>query len=386
MTPPLRSLRARLFLAHLVVIVVGAATLLVVTQASAPSILDFHMAMMRSHEPMGTMAGGALDAVVRDAFQRSLNQALLVGGMAALVAALFSTVLVTRQIAGPVQRLVAAARRLAAGHYAERVPSSETTELDLLTQAFNDMAAGLEESEARRLQLIGDVSHELRTPLSTLEGYLDGLADGVVEPNEETWVLLREEAGRVRRLVEDLHALWRSETKSMPLVLASLAPAALVETSVSRLGPDFVAKGLTLRVSLPEGLPPVRADRDRALQVLTNLLSNALRYTPPPGEVEISAAREGSAVRFSVRDTGIGLAPEQVHRVFERFYRVDKSRSRALGGSGVGLAIARALVEAMGGRTWATSPGIGEGATFSFTLPVASSSLCPTLSSPAKRS
>ena len=370
MRPPFRSLRGRLILAHLVVIGVGAATLLLVAQSTAPSIFDFHMAMMRGHM-MEPIASNTFNAALRDAFQGSLNQALLVGGAAALVTALMATVVVTRQVAGPVQRLAAAARHLAAGHYAERVPSGDTTELDHLTHAFNDMAAALEESERRRLQLIGDVSHELRTPISTLEGYLDGLADGVVEPNEETWALLREEAGRVRRLVEDLHALWRTEASPLHLDLALIAPATLVETSVARLGPDFVAKGLTLTVNLPDGLPQVRADRDRALQVFTNLLSNALRYTPAPGEVEVAVAREGAAVRFSVRDTGVGLAAEHLPRVFERFYRVDKSRSRAFGGSGVGLAIARSLVEAMGGRVWVTSRGADQGATFSFTLPAA---------------
>jgi two-component system, OmpR family, sensor histidine kinase BaeS len=371
MIVPFRSLRARLFLAHLLVIAIGAVTLALVAQATAPTIFDFHMTMMRGHQPMGSAPGEVPNAALQDAFRGSLDQALLVGGATAVIAALIASAVVTRQIADPVQRLAAAARRLATGRYAERVPAGETTELDLLTGAFNEMAAALEQSEARRLQLIGDVAHELRTPISTLEGYLDGLADGVVEPDEETWVLLREEAGRVRRLVEDLHALWRTEAAPLHLDLAPLAPAALIESSVTRLGPDFAAKGLTLTVDVAPDLPMVRSDADRALQVLTNLLGNALRYTPAPGEVTITAAREGEAVLFSVCDTGAGLAAEDLTRVFDRFYRVDKSRSRAAGGSGVGLAIARALVEAMGGRIWAASPGPDRGATFSFTLPIA---------------
>lgn len=371
MRPPIRGLRARLFLAHLVVIVAGASTLILVARVSAPSIVDTHMAMMAGHQPMGPAVVEGLDPALRDTFLQSLNQALLVGVAAALAAGIIATLLVTRQIVAPVQRLAVAARHLAAGHYDERVPAGETTELALLTQAFNDMAAALAASEAHRVQLIGDVAHELRTPISILESYLDGLADGVVEPNEESWALLREETERVRRLVEDLNALWRTEVSPLPLDLAVLAPAALIESSVTRLGPDFAAKGLTLRVTLPPELPRVRADRDRTLQVFSNLLSNALRYTPAPGEVEISALAEGRSVRFDVRDTGFGLASEHLPHVFERFYRVDKSRSRAYGGSGVGLAIARALVEGMGGRIWAVSPGPGRGATFSFTLPIA---------------
>jgi signal transduction histidine kinase len=371
MSLPFRTLRARIFLSHLLVIAVGAITLALVAKATAPTIFDFHMTMMRGHQPMATAMGEASNAALQDAFRGSLNQALLVGGAAALIAALIASAVVTRQVADPVQRLAEAAHRLASGRYAERVPASETTELDVLTRAFNEMAAALEQSEARRLQLIGDVAHELRTPISTLEGYLDGLADGVVEPGEETWVLLREEAGRVRRLVEDLHALWRTEATPQHLDLAPLAPAALIRLSVTRLGPDFAAKGLTLTTDVAPDLPMVRADTDRALQVLTNLLGNALRYTPAPGEVTIAAARDGGGVLFSVSDTGAGLAAEDLTRVFERFYRVDKSRSRAAGGSGVGLAIARALVEAMGGRIWATSPGLGRGTTFSFMLPVA---------------
>ena len=367
---PLRSLRARLFIAHLLVIAIGAVTLVAVAQLTAPSILDFHMAMMGGHQPMGPGMSGVPDAAVRNAFQGSLNQALLVAGLAALGAALLAAMIVTRQIADPVQRLADASRRLAAGRFAGRVPPSNTTELDLLTNAFNEMAAALGQSEARRLQLIGDVAHELRTPISTLEGYLDGLADGVVEPDDETWLLLREESGRVRRLVEDLHDLWRTEATPLHLDVTHLAPAALIDASVTRLGPDFAAKGLRLTVDVAQDLPMVKADPDRALQALTNLLGNALRYTPAPGEVAITAVRENAAVRFSVHDTGVGLAPEHLDRVFERFYRVDKSRSRALGGSGVGLAIARALIEAMGGSIAVVSPGPNRGATFSFTLPI----------------
>lgn len=150
-----------------------------------------------------------------------------------------------------------------------------------------------------------------------------------------------------------------------------MAPSEIVGTAVDRLAGQFDEKGLELKTSLAPGLPGVQADRDRAVQVLTNLLTNALRYTPAPGSVHISAERQGEAVTFSVADSGVGVAPEHLPHLFERFYRVDRSRSRAVGGSGVGLTIARALVEAMGGWIWAESTGTGHGTTVSFSLPVA---------------
>jgi len=233
------------------------------------------------------------------------------------------------------------------------------------------MAASLEHAERRRLELIGDVAHELRTPIATLEGYLEGLLDGVVEPSERTWARLHAEAGRLRRLVEDLQELSRAEAHQLSVVVKPVAPQAIVQAAVDRLAADFAAKGLALNVSLAEALPEVQADPDRAVQVLTNLLTNALRYTPAPGRVDVQVSPAGQAVRFSVRDTGIGIAPEHLPHLFERFYRVDKSRSRSLGGTGIGLTIARALVKAMGGRIWAESPGPGQGSTFSFELPAA---------------
>jgi len=370
-----RSLGFRLFLAHLVVIAVAALTLSLVAATASPGVVDVHVAMMRQRPAMGGMMERMMadveDVALSQTFREALSQALAIAGVVALGAALAVSALAARHLVGPIQRLAVAARRIAAGQYGERVPTSTTAELNDLALAFNAMAAGLEESEARRAQLIGDVAHELRTPLSTIEGYLEGLQDGVVQPRPETWSLLRDEAGRVRRLVEDLNELWRAESRQLPLDLAAVSPSEILRATVARFEPQFAARGLALSVALPAGLPLVRADRDRAIQVVTILLANALRYTPTPGQVEVGAAQEGDSVAFAVRDSGVGLAAEDLLRVFDRFYRVDRSRSRASGGAGVGLTIARALVQAMGGRIWATSPGPGHGATFSFTLPLA---------------
>jgi signal transduction histidine kinase len=219
--------------------------------------------------------------------------------------------------------------------------------------------------------LIGDVAHELRTPLATMEGYTEGLLDGVVEPSVATWALLHDEVGRLRRLVQDLQDLSRAEAHQLPLQPRPTPPGALVKQAVERLAPQYAAQQVTLTTAVPADLPSVAADPDRILQVLINLLGNALRYTPAGGTVRVNAARQGPDILFQVADTGIGIAPEHLPHLFERFYRVDKARSRALGGSGIGLTIAEALVTAHGGHIWADSPGLGHGATFSFTLPVA---------------
>jgi signal transduction histidine kinase len=180
---------------------------------------------------------------------------------------------------------------------------------------------------------------------------------------------LHDEAGRLRRLVDDQQELSRAEARQIPLRLQAIAPAALVQAALDRVGPQFAEKGLTLHSTVPAGLPDVRADQDRAVQVLINLLTNALRYTPAPGTVQVMATQHGDDIAFSVTDTGVGIAPEHLPHLFERFYRVDRSRSRALGGSGIGLTIARALVEAMGGQIAAHSAGPGRGSTFTVTLP-----------------
>jgi hypothetical protein len=191
--------------------------------------------------------------------------------------------------------------------------------------------------------LIGDVAHELRTPLATIEGYTEGLLDGVVAPGAETWALLHDEVGRLRRLVQDLQELSRAEARQLPLHMRPCHPAELVDQAVAQIAPQFAEKGIVLTSDVPADLTTVQADGDRIVQVLINLLGNALRYTPEGGAVCVSAEREDGAVAFHVADTGIGIAPEHLPQLFERFYRVDKARSRALGGSGIGLTIAKAI-------------------------------------------
>lgn len=380
--PLWRSLGGKLLLSYLAVIVVGILTLLVAANLVAPTFLANSMQRMMGTAGMAGMMGpagaqmtqehaGQLDAAVQASFREALGQALVVAGLAALLTAIGASLYVTDQVVRPIRRQADASRRIAAGDYAERVPGGLDDELGDLAVSFNAMAAALEMTERRRLELIGDVAHEMRTPVATLRGYLEGVLDGVVEPSERTWGKLLDEAGRLGRLIDDLQELSRAEGGQLSLSIHAVRPEVITQTALDRLSSAFTEKSLTLHVAVPSRLTPVLADQDRAVQVLTNLLTNALRYTPAPGNVRLSVDQKDDAVQFMVTDSGVGIAPEHLPHVFERFYRVDKSRSRAFGGSGIGLTIARALVQAMGGQIWARSDGPGRGATFGFSLPLA---------------
>jgi len=345
------DLAPKLFLSHLAVALVGTSTVVAVSLL-APLLFR-------------GLAGWPFD--------RELVAYLLVAGVAAAATAALASLFVARRISAPVRRMLVATRRVSAGHYDERVPVAEPDELGELSEGFNAMAAALQEGERRRREFIADVSHELRTPISTLRGYAEGLVDGVVEPSEETFGLMHAEAERMRRLVDDLRQLSRAETGELSLKVSVVDPARLLKRACEGMAPLFTEKGVGLRVKTTEGSTAVLADPDRVVQVLANLLGNALRHTPPGGRVEAETAPAGGEVRFSVSDTGEGLETEHLSHLFERFYRVEKSRSRtgSRGGSGLGLAISRALVEAMGGAIWAESAGPGRGARFAFTLPAA---------------
>jgi signal transduction histidine kinase len=361
-----RSLRTRLLLANLVVAGVALGTVLVAVSLVGPG----YFAAAMGHHPDDRL-GSQMDAATLDAFREAIRTALVAAILVAVAVGLVVSVLVSDRIAGPVSRLAAAARRIAGGHYAERVPASGVGEIGDLAAAFNVMTASLEETEHRRLQLVGDVAHELRTPLTTLDGYLEGLEDGVIEPSPQTWHVLRGQTARLTRLVSDLQELWRAEAGQLPLTLEALDARTVVAEVVGQFETSAAARGIALDAALPLVAMPVRADPVRLAQALANYVSNALRYAPDGSTVHVAVARVAAEVQISVRDEGPGLTAEQAAHVFERFYRVDASRSRAEGGSGIGLAIVAALVEAMEGRVWVSSDGPGRGATFGVALAAA---------------
>lgn len=359
-----RSLRARLLAAFLVVGAASLGTVAVAVLLIGPGYFAEAMGHMPG-DPMGEAMGQATLAAFTDA----MRQALVAATVIAVVTATVVSLAVAARIARPISALAAAARRVAGGHYAERVPADEPGELGELATTFNEMAGSLETTERRRLQLVGDVAHELRTPLTTLDGYLEGLEDDVIAPSDETWRLLRAETGRLTRLVNDLSELWRAEARQLPMRIEDVDVPNVVAEVAGRFTPTALPRGIRIEVAASPAT--ARADRDRLSQILANYLSNAIRHAPDGSAIAVWARRSDGRVRVGVTDRGTGLTSDQLEAVFERFYRVDPARSRAAGGSGIGLAIVRALADAMGGRVWAESAGPGTGATFLLELPAA---------------
>lgn len=376
-------LGARLFLSYLAIILMGFAVLMAASQFALPASFNRHMLGMQAAGGagmgpgmMGTgQQGGAGQGFGPRQFadfRAGFNDALMAATLAATLAALALSFFLSRGVTAPVQAMSRASQRIADGHYDERVPVRGSDELSQLASGFNRMAERLGEVESMRRRLIGDVSHELRTPLAAIQGSMEGLMDGVLPATNETFEQLHAETDRLNRLVDDLQELSRVEARAYSLQPQPVDLAPLVQAVAKRLASQAASRHVSVSVEVPPSLPQVLADEDRLMQILTNLAANGLQYTPQGGAVTIAAAHEGREVRISVRDTGIGIPPEHLPHVFDRFYRVDKSRSRqAGGGSGIGLTIARALVEAHGGRIWAASEGEGTGSTFAFTLPIA---------------
>ena len=365
----------KLFLTYLIVLLVGVSVIWVTTKITAPRAYARHLAFMEQQMGMGQGQGQGqgqgrgMMADFYENFQASFNEALMIAVLAATVVAVLVSWFLTRSITSPVRAMMSASQRIAEGHYDERVEARGSDELAQLAARFNQMALQLEQVENKRRQLIGDVTHELRTPLTSIKGYMEGLVDGVLPATPETYDQIHNEASRLARLVDDLQELSRVEANAFSLDIHPTDLSSLVGTILKRLSPQATTKRITLHSNLPANLQHVLADEDRITQVLTNLAANALQYTPEDGSVTISAIQKDDEVIVSVKDSGIGIPPEHLKNLFTRFYRVDKSRSRnAGGGSGIGLTIARHLVEAHGGRIWVESEGEGKGSTFSFSL------------------
>jgi len=300
----------------------------------------------------------------------AIGRFLLWGGLIAVAVALLLAFFLSRRILSPVKALTIAAKQLGQGDLTQRVQSKDKGEVGELAQAFNTMADNLQRDEQLQQNMIADVTHELRTPLSNLKGYLEAVLDGVIEPDADTIRSLNEEASLLSRLVDDLQELSLAESGELKLDCRTRDIAELINQTVTAMQNQATAKGISLSVDLPDKLPVVNIDSHRINEVLRNLLENAIVHTARGGNVTVTAKQQAKWVEVSVNDNGKGIPAADLPNIFERFYRVDKSRTRTTGGSGLGLTIARRLVEAHGGKIEARSES-GKGSRFSFTIPVA---------------
>jgi signal transduction histidine kinase len=303
------------------------------------------------------------------AFLSGVRRSLLLGALIAAVAAVLATLVLSGRIVRPVEQLTDAAQRMEKGDLTVRVAVESDDEIGRLAHAFNAMAAGLQQQEQLRRNMVGDVAHELRTPLTNLRGYLEAARDGLLAPDAAYVDNLYEETMLLQRLVTDLQDLAQAEAGQVTLARRPVALGALVEQAVAALRPQTDEKGLTLGVDLPPDLPQVNADPERIGQVLRNLLNNAVAHTPQGGRITVSARAAAGFASVSVSDTGEGIPAEHLPHLFDRFYRADSSRARQTGGAGLGLAIVKQLVVAHGGAVSAASEP-GRGSTLTFTLPI----------------
>jgi signal transduction histidine kinase len=326
--------------------------------------------------PLRTGDGGMLYAVREEpgfwvASTRFLFEfwwQLLVAGALAAATALLVARWLARGMTQPLREMARAARSMEAGDYGQRVQTASRDEVGQLAVAFNRMSGELEDLERLRRDLVANVSHELRTPISALRARLENLLDGVERPDPETLQVMLAQTERLGRLVDQLLELSRLESGDVPMVRERVVLPPLVARVLSEIDVMRARRDVELTEDLPKDLPAIYADAERVHQVLFNLLDNAVRFTPSGGRVTVRASRRNGSVDVTVADTGPGIAAEHLSRVFERFYRIDPGRSRNEGGTGIGLAIARSVVEAHGGRIWAESEP-GKGSVFTFELP-----------------
>ena len=355
----------KLFLSYLVIILVVVVVLDTTSEFRAATMIEQAFAQL----PAPLRDDPALIATLQDSFQIAINQSLAIGSVAAILVAAFLSLFVVSRIVRPIQVMMQASRRIARGDYHHRIEIPGQDELSVLAQHFNQMSETLERTEARRVEGIGDLAHELRTPLSSIKSMMEGLVDGLLTAEPTTFLRVQREVARLQRLVHDLEELSWIEAGQIGLNLHKININDVIHAAADRLQPQFEDKEVQLHLDLPHTPLRGRLDTGRILQVLLNLMGNALQYTPSGGAVTVQVQRQDGEIAVIVCDTGIGIAGEHLPYLFERFYRVDRART-ANGGSGIGLTIARRLIEAHNGRIWVTSPGTGLGSSFTFTLPL----------------
>lgn len=358
------SLARRLMTVQVLVILVGLATLILTAALLTPRLFTEHL-----------YEAGETDPLVQSHAMEALASSLAVGVLLALVVSISCAViaswLLARRVAKPLERLAKATEGVGWGTLQSVDETRFTSEMAQLFDSLEEMSLRLERASAIRNQLMSDLSHELRTPLATLEAHVDALEDGMIRSDADSYQAMRDQITRLRRLAMDVRVAADAQEHALELHLVPSDASHLATAAYAIAEPMFTAKGVTLTLVATDDAMPLRCDEERIQQVLANLLGNALRHSPPDSVVSISARREGAHALLVVEDSGDGLAPDELRRIFERFYRVDSARSSFDGsGSGLGLTIAQAIVADHGGTITAYSDGIGRGSRFTIALPV----------------
>lgn len=301
-------------------------------------------------------------------FMDRINRNLFYGALIGAVIALLLGIFLSRTLTQPIRELTEATHAVSQGELSQQVPIRSNDELGELGKAFNKMSAELLRSVNARKQMTADIAHELRTPLSLILGHAEAVHDGVLQPTRENFEIIREEAGRLERLVNDLRILSLADAGELRITMQTVNPQQLLQEVASLYQYRTQRKNISLDLDIASPLPNIEVDPGRMTQVLTNIMDNALRHTPEGGKISLSAKSVHDQVELSVQDSGPGLNAEDLDRIFERFYRADPSRQREDGGSGLGLAIAKSIVQAHGGQVAAES-GLRRGLKVMISLP-----------------
>ena len=362
--PSQLSLRTRLFLSHLVVMAVAILALAGVSRLSTPRYFVITLERLEGRGIRIQQMRGQILESFADAWTRGMVWSVLLGGGAAGGI----SYLLSRRIVRPLTRMETITQQFAAGDWAARVPPSDIPELHRLGHSFNRMAEELEQVEQQRRDLVSDLSHELRTPLTIVRGYLEALSDEQLPATPETYARLIRETQRLQQLIQDLQELSKLEAGYLPIQQQIFNLVPLVERVVQRFRDQQLNGAMPqLMIEISDDLPWVNADPTRTEQILVNLLSNALQYTDT-GQITVRGWQQEHQIWLAVDDTGIGITADDLPHVFERFWRADRSRNRHSGGTGIGLAICKRLVELQGGEIFAISK-VDHGSTFQFWLP-----------------
>lgn len=308
---------------------------------------DYFMVLMKQYdiEPVET----------HQMFIDSIHHYLIQTSLVALGLAVLFSYLLTKKVLGPLSEIEAASKKMASGDYSGRVTITSKDEIGELGQVFNQMADGLERIEKLRRNMVVDIAHEFRTPMTNIRGYIEGMGDGVVSPSKEVLSMLKDETLRLVRLIEDLQQLTHADAAKGYLNRQDVFLPDLVIRVLELYKPQFQDREIAVETQFKENVGSVRADPDRLLQVMSNLLQNACQYTPQGGKVRVTTERVTDGTRLIVANTGASVSQEDLPFIFERFYRADKSRSRESGGAGIGLAIVKGIIEAHGGQVGAAS-------------------------------